>query len=52
MKLVATRAAASAEPGATAVTTWNAASNTAMVAVNEAMGFRAVEATQEWQGPV
>jgi hypothetical protein len=29
--------------------TWNADSNTAMVAVNDALGFRAVEIFQEWQ---
>lgn len=52
MKLVAVDAAAAAEPTAMSVTTWNAASNTPMISVNEAMGFRAVEATQEWQGPV
>jgi GNAT superfamily N-acetyltransferase len=52
MKLVVVDAAASAQPTATSVTTWNAASNAPMIAVNEAMGFGAVEATQEWQGPV
>jgi hypothetical protein len=31
------------------VTTWNAASNVPMIAVNESMGFRAVELDEEWQ---
>jgi hypothetical protein len=34
------------------VTTWNAASNGPMIAVNEALGFRAVEASEEWQARV
>lgn len=32
--------------------TWNAASNTAMIAVNDALGYRPVEIMGEWQGPV
>jgi hypothetical protein len=41
-----------AEPAVRVVTTWNAESNGPMIAVNEAMGYRPVEVTQEWQGPV
>lgn len=32
--------------------TWNAADNPAMVAVNDALGYRPVEFVGEWQGPV
>lgn len=32
--------------------TWNAADNPAMVAVNDTLGYRPVEFTSEWQGPV
>ncbi|MGI8613252.1 MAG: GNAT family N-acetyltransferase [Nocardioidaceae bacterium] len=32
--------------------TWNSADNTAMVAVNDALGYRPVELMGEWQGPV
>lgn len=39
-------------PDRTEVHTFNAASNAAMVAVNDALGFRAVERMGEWQGPV
>lgn len=39
-------------PDRTVVHTFNAASNAAMVAVNDALGFRAVERMGEWQGPV
>lgn len=39
-------------PGATRVTTWNAENNEPMIAVNEAMGYRVVEAGEEWQGEV
>jgi hypothetical protein len=39
-------------PDRTQVHTFNAASNAAMVAVNDALGFRAVERMGEWQGPV
>lgn len=36
-------------PGTLTLHTWNAESNTHMVAVNEAMGFRPVERLAEWQ---
>jgi hypothetical protein len=36
-------------PGVRFVNTWNAAVNTHMVGINEAMGFRAVERWREWQ---
>ncbi|MGH3498596.1 MAG: GNAT family N-acetyltransferase [Nocardioidaceae bacterium] len=39
-------------PERTWITTWNAESNQAMVAVNDALGFRPVELTAEWQGDV
>lgn len=39
-------------PDRTQVHTFNAASNAAMIAVNDALGFRAVERMGEWQGPV
>jgi len=41
-----------AHPDRTDVRTFNAESNTHMIAVNEAIGFRAVEYIGEWQGPV
>ncbi|MER7166535.1 GNAT family N-acetyltransferase [Micromonospora sp. NPDC000207] len=37
------------EPGLRYVDTWNAEVNTHMIAVNERMGFRAVDAWTEWQ---
>lgn len=36
-------------PDARTLSTWNAASNTHMVAINEALGFRPVERWCEWQ---
>jgi GNAT superfamily N-acetyltransferase len=36
-------------PDTETVTTWNAAENTHMIAVNEELGFRAVERYQAWQ---
>lgn len=39
-------------PDRTSVRTFNAASNTAMIAVNDALGFVPVEYQGEWQGPV
>lgn len=41
-----------AHPERTSVQTFNAASNTAMIAVNAAIGFVPVEYQGEWQGPV
>ncbi|GAB2684761.1 GNAT family N-acetyltransferase [Thalassiella azotivora] len=49
LKLAALRAATGTWPRARVVTTWNAASNAPMIAVNEAMGFRAVALDEEWQ---
>ena len=49
LKLATLRPAVAATPTATRVTTWNAASNAPMIAVNEAMGFRPVEWVEEWQ---
>ncbi|WDZ85594.1 GNAT family N-acetyltransferase [Micromonospora cathayae] len=37
------------EPQLRVIDTWNAASNSYMIAVNEQMGFRAVDAWMEWQ---
>lgn len=36
-------------PGVTHINTWNAASNTFMVAVNDALGFEIAERWSEWQ---
>jgi GNAT superfamily N-acetyltransferase/RimJ/RimL family protein N-acetyltransferase len=52
LKLRCLEAMVVAEPAVRVVTTWNAESNGPMIAVNEAMGYRPVEVTQEWQGPV
>ncbi|HEX5533768.1 MAG TPA: GNAT family N-acetyltransferase [Actinomycetales bacterium] len=52
LKLATLRRAEQQWPGAKFVTTWNAASNAPMIAVNEALGFRAVEASEEWQARV
>lgn len=40
------------EPEVRAIDTWNAAVNTHMIAINEAMGFRAVDAWANWQRDV
>jgi len=40
------------EPGMRLVDTWNAAENTYMIAINEAVGFRPVDAWVNWQFPV
>ncbi len=37
------------EPALRTVDTWNAAANTHMIAINEAIGFRAVDAFTQWQ---
>jgi GNAT superfamily N-acetyltransferase len=37
------------EPAVRVIDTWNAAVNTHMIAINEAMGFRPVDAWAEWQ---
>lgn len=42
----------SEHPGRQQAHTWNAAENTAMVSVNDALGYRPVELMGEWQGPV
>jgi GNAT superfamily N-acetyltransferase len=39
-------------PDRTSVRTWNAESNDAMIAVNDAMGFEPVEYEGSWQGPI
>lgn len=39
-------------PDRTSLRTWNAESNDAMVAVNDAMGFEPVEYEGSWQGPI
>jgi GNAT superfamily N-acetyltransferase len=39
-------------PHLTAIDTWNATSNEYMLAINRAMGFRAVDTWVEWQGTV
>ncbi len=36
-------------PELTRISTWNAAQNGPMIAINETMGYRPVEETQEWQ---
>lgn len=36
-------------PGAEIVNTWNAEINTHMIAINEALGFRAVQREREWE---
>ena len=37
------------EPQVRVIDTWNAAVNEHMIAINEAMGFRAVDAWVNWQ---
>jgi RimJ/RimL family protein N-acetyltransferase len=37
------------EPALRVVDTWNAAANTHMIAINEALGFRAVDVFTQWQ---
>lgn len=52
LKLAALRECERQWPQATVATTWNAASNAPMIAVNEALGYRPVEADEEWQADV
>jgi len=47
LKVAALRAAVAGAPQARRVSTWNATSNAPMIAVNEAMGFRADELCEE-----
>ncbi|NAZ78296.1 GNAT family N-acetyltransferase, partial [Kineococcus sp. T13] len=52
LKLACLRAAVADAPRARRVTTWNAVSNTPMIAVNEALGFRWDEAVEELEADV
>ncbi|WP_337060281.1 GNAT family N-acetyltransferase [Kineococcus sp. G2] len=52
LKVACLRAALRDVPGAERVTTWNAVANAPMVAVNEAMGFRADEVVEELEAPL
>ncbi|MCI2238780.1 GNAT family N-acetyltransferase [Kineococcus sp. TRM81007] len=52
LKVACLRAALHDVPGAERVTTWNAASNAPMVAVNEALGFRCDEVVEELEAPL
>jgi len=52
LKVANLRTVQDAHPERTDVRTFNADANTYMVAVNEAIGFTAVEYVGEWQGPV
>jgi GNAT superfamily N-acetyltransferase len=40
------------EPAVTTIDTFNAAENSYMIAINEAMGFRFVDLWSNWQGPL
>jgi GNAT superfamily N-acetyltransferase len=51
-KVANLRALMAAEPAVTTVDTFNAVSNSFMIAINEAMGFRHREDWSNWQGPV
>lgn len=48
-KLVNLRQVLAAEPQLVALDTWNAEVNTHMIAINEALGFRVVDAWDAWQ---
>jgi GNAT superfamily N-acetyltransferase len=48
-KLANLRYARAREPALRTVDTWNAATNAHMIAINEAIGFRAVDAFTQWQ---
>jgi GNAT superfamily N-acetyltransferase len=52
LKVLNLRDVQAAHPDRTEVCTFNAASNTHMVAVNDALGFVPVSYVGEWQGPV
>ena len=52
MKLATLERATAEAPQARVVTTENATSNSHMIAINEAMGFRATEIVEEWQADV
>ena len=49
VKLENLLAAIADEPALRHIDTWNAAENTHMIAINEAMGFRPVDAWVSWQ---
>lgn len=49
IKIENLRAALAHEPALRAVDTWNAAANTHMIAINEALGFRPVDQWHNWQ---
>lgn len=49
LKIAALQEALAHAPEATRVTTWNAETNAPMIAVNEAIGYRPVEVSEEWQ---
>ena len=49
MKLANLRQLRAQSPQTRYLNTWNAVSNTPMVSVNEALGYRPVEAWEEWQ---
>ncbi len=49
VKVVVLRELATAFPQARLLTTWNAASNAHMIAVNEALGFRTAGALGQWE---
>ncbi|WP_433213641.1 GNAT family N-acetyltransferase [Dactylosporangium sp. CS-047395] len=51
-KLANLRTMRAAEPGVTVIDTFNAADNSYMIAINEAMGFRFVDLWANWQGPL
>jgi GNAT superfamily N-acetyltransferase len=52
VKIANLQYARAAEPALRTVDTWNAAVNTYMIAINEAIGFRPVDAWVNWQGDV
>ncbi|MDG4822514.1 GNAT family N-acetyltransferase [Asanoa sp. WMMD1127] len=49
VKLANLRAVLAAEPALRVIDTWNAAVNSHMIAINEAMGFRPVDEWHSWQ---
>ncbi|MER7273338.1 GNAT family N-acetyltransferase [Dactylosporangium sp. NPDC000244] len=51
-KVANLRAMRAAEPAVTTIDTFNAADNSYMIAINEAMGFRLVDHWANWQGPI